>query len=168
MRKRYFPWTRFYFSDCGSRSHAMASSSKQSETRDLLIPLPKYTPGPQPSIIGWSFQVQSILEQSKGTFEVKSPFLLNALPAEVLTKVFGLKLENKYRNWLFVLRDLREYFKDPDTEIEYYNSLQAPTKTVPLWILNFVLLQLILLLLYRGWMNVITIVKMERNELLPC
>ena len=110
----------------------MASSSKQSDPRNMLIPLPKYSPGPLPSIIGWSFQVQAILEASKETEQVKSAFLLNAIPAEVLSKVFGLKLKNQFRNWYSVLTELREYFKDPNTEIEYYNSLQAPTKTVPL------------------------------------
>ena len=110
----------------------MASSSKQSENRDMLIPLPKYSPGPQPSLIGWSFQVQSILEASNETIQVKRASLLNAIPAEILTKVFGLKLEeNQYFYWNSVLKDLREYFKNPNTEIEYYNSLQAPTKSVP-------------------------------------
>ena len=109
----------------------MASSSKQSDPRVTLIPLPKYSPGPQPSIIGWTYQVQSILGLSKEIDEVKTASILNAIPAELLTKVFGLKLENQYRYWLWVLRDLREYFKNPNTEIEYYNSLQAPTKSVP-------------------------------------
>ena len=129
------------FSDCGSRSHAMASSSKQSDPRDRLIPLPKYSPGPLPSIIGWSFQVQAILGLSNETNQVICASLLNAIPAEVLTKVFGQKLasmyqklqyQNQCRTWYYVLIDLTNYFKDPDTEIEYYNSLQAPTKTLPL------------------------------------
>ena len=114
------------------------ASSKQSDPRDLLslIPLPKYSPGPLPSIIGWSFQVQAILQISYETEDVKRlkrASLLNAIPAEILTKVFGLKLEeNQYFYWNSVLKELREYFKDPNAEIEYYNSLQAPTKTVPL------------------------------------
>ena len=122
-------------------AYLFSSTSKQSDPRERLIPLPKYSPGPQPSVIGWSFQVQAILGLSKETDEVKSPFLLNALPAELLTKVFGQRLhimdqhqenQDQYRTWYYVLIVLREYFKDPDTEIEYYNSLQAPTKTVPL------------------------------------
>ena len=116
----------------------MASSSKQSDPRVMLIPLPKYSPGPQPSIIGWTFQVEALLELSNETEQVKKASVLNAIPAEILTKVFGLKLKgnNSQRNRYFygscVLEDLREYFKDPNTEIEYYNSLQAPTKSVPL------------------------------------
>ena len=110
----------------------MASSSKQSDPRVMLIPLPKYSPGPLPSIIGWALQVQAILGLSKETDEVKTVSILNAIPAELLTKVFGLKLENQLHSCYFVLRELRIYFKDPNTEIEYYNSLQAPTKTVPL------------------------------------
>ena len=118
----------------------MASSSKQSDPRVMLIPLPKYSPGPQPSIIGWSFQVEGILQLStKETDQVKRVSLLNAIPAEILTKVFGLKLDEtdypypyQYSSWYSVLKELREYFKDPNTEIEYYNSLQAPTKSVPL------------------------------------
>ena len=117
----------------------MASSSKQSDLRVMLIPLPKYSPGPLPSLFGWSFQVQAILHLSKETDQVKSASLLNVIPAEILTKIFGKNfdieagsLDNLLNSWLWVLRDLRRYFKDPDTEIEFYNSLQAPTKTVPL------------------------------------
>ena len=115
----------------------MASSSKQSETRDMLslIPLPKYSPGPQPSLFGWALQVEAILVRSDKDEQVKIAFLLNAIPAEILTKVF--RKENVINliwqgGWITVLRVLREYFKDPDTEIEYYNSLQSPTKSVPL------------------------------------
>ena len=105
----------------------MASSSKQSDSRDMLIHLPKYSPGPHPSFYGWSLQA---------TERVKRASLLNAIPTGILTKVFhkenrGVNFYLNY-NWIAFLRDLREYFKSPDTEIEYYYSLQAPTKTVPL------------------------------------
>ena len=109
----------------------MASSSKQSDPRDMLIPLPKFSPGPQPSIIGWTYQVQAILGLSNETEQVKCASLLNAIPAELLSEVFGLQLENQLHSCYYVLRELREYFKIPNTEIEYYNSLQAPTKSVP-------------------------------------
>ena len=113
----------------------MASSSKQSDPREMFIPLPKYSPGPQPSFWGWSIQVEAILELSNATEQVKRASLLNAIPAEILTKLF---LSNNsfssicYNNYFQFLRALRGYFMNPDTEIEYYNSLQAPTKTDPL------------------------------------
>ena len=114
----------------------MASSSKQSDPRNMLIPLPKYSPGPKATFIGWSIQVEGILGLSDATDEVRKVSIFNAIPAEILTKVFGLKLDEhnyqcQYYSWSFVLKELREYFKNPNTEIEYYNSLQAPTKSVP-------------------------------------
>ena len=109
----------------------MASSSKQSDPRNMLIPLPKYSPGPAATFLGWSIQVEAILRLSGATDEVKKVSILNAIPAEILTKVF---LTNDaissicYNNYFQFLRALRAYFMNPDTEIEYYNSLKAPTK----------------------------------------
>ena len=114
----------------------MASSSKQSDPREMLIPLPKYSPGPHPSFWGWSIQVEGILKLSNATDQVKTVSILNAIPAGILTKVL-ISTNEKWFNSIYcftyikVLRDLREYFKNPNTEIEYYNSLQAPTKSVP-------------------------------------
>ena len=113
----------------------MASSSKQSDPREL-IPLPKFSPGPKASFFGWALQVEAILKLPGATDEVKRASILNAIPADILTKVFQKNGLNLYcyhwHKWLHFLEALGSHFQDPNTEIEYYNSLQAPTKTDPL------------------------------------
>ena len=108
----------------------MASSFKQSDPRDRLIPLPKYSPGKEPSFYGWSHQVETLLYLANATEQVKLASVLNAIPAEILTKVFQKEDVIKMSVpgiWSKVLNDLREYFKN-HTEIYFYNTLRASTK----------------------------------------
>ena len=57
----------------------------------LTSPLPKFSPGPEESFFGWACQVEAILHLPGPTERAKSAYLLNAIPAEILNKVFCQK-----------------------------------------------------------------------------
>ena len=103
----------------------MASSSKQSDPRNMLIPLPKYSPGREAKFVGWSLQVEALLKLSGATNEVKLASVLDAIPANILTKAFveksSLCLPNDY-NYLPILEKVRVFYaQNPDEEKDCYN-----------------------------------------------
>ena len=106
----------------------MARSSEEADTRrprDMLISLPKFSPGPEAEFVGWSLQVESLLKLSGATNEVKLASVLDAIPANILTKVFveksSLCLPNDY-NYLSILEKVRVFYaQNPDEEKDCYN-----------------------------------------------
>ena len=96
-------------------------ASKLYDLQKMLIPLPKYSRGPVGSFItfiGWSLQVEAILRLTELESEnVKIASLLNAIPEQILTRVFEKKLgsdlclPSQYNSWVTVLKELRNYFR---------------------------------------------------------
>ena len=102
-------------------------ASKQYDLQKMLIPLPKYSTGPEASFIGWSLQVEAILRLTELESEnVKIASLLNAIPEEILTQVFEKKLcsnlclPSQYNSWVTVLTELRNCFRRQDSAAMYH------------------------------------------------